>query len=235
MRTIYWFISFWIHLLGMLRFVPKVNRFSEDQREEKRRFVHGIAQGWALGCVKRTGSQVKVFGLDHVPTDRPVLFVGNHQGNFDIPIALAYLPKTLGFISKVEIQKLPLVNRWMERLECVFLDRNDLRQSLKAMNKAAEILKSGQSMVIFPEGTRSKGPQMGEFKPGSLKIAVKAGVPIVPFTVNGSYRMMESNGNRIRPAEVSLIISPPIEPVAGDKTVDLVSLVQEAIEKNLLP
>lgn len=233
MRTIYWFITFWFHLLAMLRYVPKVNRFPEDRLEEKRRFIHAIAQKWAQGCVKRTGTQVKVIGLEHVPKEGPVLFVGNHQGNFDIPIALGYLPKPLGFISKIELQKLPLVNRWMERLECVFLDRKDLRQSLRAMNQAAEILKSGHSMVIFPEGTRSKGPKMGEFKPGSLKIAIKAGVPIVPFTINGSYQIMEANGNRIRPAEVSLIISPPIEAITGDKTMDLTATVYEAVEKHL--
>jgi 1-acyl-sn-glycerol-3-phosphate acyltransferase len=94
-------------------------------------------------------------------------------------------------------------------MKCVFMDRNDIRQSVQAINEGVDLLKQGYSMVIFPEGTRSKGETMGEFKQGSFKLATKAGVPIVPVAIKGSYKMMEEKGF-IRPASVEVIISKPI-------------------------
>ncbi|MGE5677907.1 MAG: lysophospholipid acyltransferase family protein, partial [Pseudomonadota bacterium] len=119
------------------------------------------------------------------------------------------IPKA--FVAKVEMLKMPMIRSWMKHMNCVFLDRKDIRQSLQVMNAATEYLKKGYSMVIFPEGTRSKGRAMGEFKAGSLRIAVKAGVPIIPVTINGSYKLMEANGFFIKPAEISVVISKPIE------------------------
>ncbi|PMU48000.1 1-acyl-sn-glycerol-3-phosphate acyltransferase, partial [Pseudomonas sp. GP01-A3] len=83
--------------------------------------------------------------------------------------------KPIGFIAKMEITKLPIVPGWMEQMHCVFMDRSDRRQSLKAIKDGVEKLKNGHSLVIFPEGTRSKGTQMGEFKSGSLHLATKSG------------------------------------------------------------
>lgn len=91
-----------------------------------------------------------------------------------------YIEKPKAFIAKIELLKLPLLRTWMIHLKCVFMDRSDIRQSLKVINQAADHLKEGYSMIIFPEGTRSKNETFGEFKPGSLKLALKAGVPIVP-------------------------------------------------------
>ncbi|WP_261176916.1 1-acyl-sn-glycerol-3-phosphate acyltransferase [Anaerobacillus sp. CMMVII] len=138
--------------------------------------------------------------------------VSNHQGNFDIPILLGFLERPIGFISKVEVKKLPIVRDWMVYMNCVFLDRQDRRQAIKAINQGAENIKKGTSIVIFPEGTRSKGMEMNPFKSGSFKLAQKAEATIVPIAINGSYRIMEKNGNRIKPAKVTVTILPNIQP-----------------------
>jgi 1-acyl-sn-glycerol-3-phosphate acyltransferase len=104
------------------------------------------------------------------------------------------------------------------------------------MNAATEYLKKGYSMVIFPEGTRSRGKTMGEFKAGSLRIAIKANVPIVPVTINGSYKLMEERGFIIKPAEVEIVISEPIE-TAGltkEQTNELHEKVLAVITSNLV-
>ncbi|MHB1393346.1 MAG: lysophospholipid acyltransferase family protein [Clostridia bacterium] len=211
-RTIAWFAYFWLYLIKIMPGYYKANRFlKEGKIKERDMLVDSVASKWAKDLLKLAGARVKVIGAENIPIDRAVLFVSNHQGNFDIPILLGCIDKPKAFIAKVEMLKMPIIRTWMKQMNCVFLDRQDLRQSLRIMNEATEYLKDGYSMVIFPEGTRSKGETMGEFKAGSLRIAVKANVPIVPVTIKGSYKLMEQNGVIIKPAEVEVVVSEPIE------------------------
>ena len=148
---------------------------------------------------------------------------------------MGFIDKPKGFIAKIELSKLPLVHTWMKLIQCVFMDRKDLRQSLKAMDQGIQILKSGQSMVIFPEGTRSKGGPMGEFKKGSLRLAQKTNVPIVPIAISGSYKIMEERVFRITPAEVDVRIGKPIllQELPQDMAKNAIELVESTI-KDLL-
>lgn len=211
-RTIIWFIYFWVYLIKVMPAYLKINRFFKAGKlQERDILVHTEVSKWAKALLKLAGARVKVTGAEHVPKDRAVLFVSNHQGNFDIPILLACIDKPKAFVAKVEILKLPLIRSWMKQMNCVFMDRGDMRQSLRVMSEATEYVKQGYSMCIFPEGTRSKGDAMGDFKAGSLRIATKANAPIVPVTIKGSYKLMEKNGFAIKPADVELIISEPVE------------------------
>lgn len=190
----------------------KVNSLGREGKiKERDRLVHSIAAKWANQLLNLAGAKVKVIGTENIPTDRTVLFVSNHQGNFDIPILLGCIAKPKAFIAKVELLKIPFISAWMKQMNCLFMDRHDMRQSLRVMNDAVKFLKEGYTMVIFPEGTRSKGKSLGEFKAGSLRIAIKANVPIVPITIKGSFKLMEQNGFIIKPAEVEIVISEPIE------------------------
>jgi len=200
---------------------------------EKRNLTFKISNGWARNLVRITGSSVDISGLENIPKDGAVLFVSNHQSNFDIPILLGYLPKPIGFVAKIELAKVPLLSTWLKFGDCVFIDRKDIRQSLKAINVASDILKSGHSMVIFPEGTRSKGKELGVFKPGSLKLAQKAGVPIIPITVHNSYEIYEANNNRVKPARVKVTIGKPIDPNDGGEEKSNVVKVYDIIKSEL--
>ncbi|EEL50867.1 1-acyl-sn-glycerol-3-phosphate acyltransferase [Bacillus cereus] len=180
--------------------------------QEKDRLVYKTTNWFGKKMVRVAGSTVQVNGLENVPKDKPVLVVSNHQSNMDIPVLLGYLNKPIGFVSKAEIKKFPLVPTWMELMNCVFMDRSNRRQSLQAIKDGIELLKNGHSIVIFPEGTRSKGGEMGEFKAGSFHLAVKAGVAILPVTLEGTYKMFEENGNRMKPAQATVTISKPITP-----------------------
>lgn len=180
--------------------------------QEKDSVVYKTTNWFGKKMVRVTGSTVEVKGLENVPKDKPVLVVSNHQSNMDIPVLLGYLNKPIGFVSKAEIKKFPVVPTWMELMNCVFMDRSDRRQSLKAIKDGIELLKSGHSIVIFPEGTRSKGGEIGDFKAGSFHLAVKSGVSILPVTLDGTYKMFEANGNRMKPAHATLTIAKPITP-----------------------
>ena len=125
------------------------------------------------------------------------------------------MPK--GFIAKKELEKWPMISTWMKYINCIFMDRSNLRKSAEAIVMGTKLLKNGYSMVIFPEGTRSKGGPIKDFKAGSFKLATKSGSLIVPVTINGTYKLLEANNNRIKGADIELVIHPAIDPQKLDK------------------
>jgi 1-acyl-sn-glycerol-3-phosphate acyltransferase len=217
LRTIIWFVYFWVVLVKLIPALNSVKHLQKSGRiHERDELADKKAKEWSQSLVKLTGSKITVSGEENIPKDTAVLFVSNHQGNFDIPILLGYLQKPKAFISKIEVKKMPFIGTWMEQLNCLFMDRKNVRQSVKAINEGAQLLQNGTSLVIFPEGTRSKGDDMAEFKAGSFKLATKSGVPIIPVTINGSYKIMEQQGFWIKPANVHIVVHPPIYPQQQD-------------------
>lgn len=212
-RTVIWFIWFVLSLLISTPFILRVKYLIKKNRiEESEALIYKCTNLWAKSLLKVAGVKVNVHGLENIPKDKTVLFVGNHQGNFDIPIYITQIPKVIGFISKIEVEKIPIVRTWMNFLHCVFMDRSNLRKSGEAIIKGIKNLRAGNSIVIFPEGTRSKGGPMKEFKAGSFKLATKSKCPIVPVTMDGSFKIMEhGKGPWIKPATVNLYFHPTIE------------------------
>ncbi|WP_084245652.1 lysophospholipid acyltransferase family protein [Planomicrobium okeanokoites] len=196
--------------------------------------IHTEPRKWASGIMKRTKSEVSVTGLELLP-EGPVLIVSNHEGNFDIPVILSSIPKPFGFISKKEVKKLPVIPVYMEDMNCVFIDRTDRRSALKSISDTAEKLKEGHSILIFPEGTRSKGNGLGEFKAGFMRIAADAGVPILPLAIQGTADIMEKNNNKIKPAQVRLKILEPIahETFKSMPSKEAIQFVKDKIEAAL--
>jgi 1-acyl-sn-glycerol-3-phosphate acyltransferase len=236
LRTAFWFIYFVIYLIVIYPKLLKVkNLEKQGKTAEHDQLTSQTAKVWAQSLLNVAGVTVKVRGEEKIPVDSTVLFVSNHQGNFDIPLLLAHIEKPKAFIAKVELLKIPLIRSWMTQMKCVFMDRSDIKQSLKVINQASVHLKEGYSMVIFPEGTRSKGNTMGEFKAGSLKLALKAGVPIIPITIRGSYKIMEQNGSIIKPAEVEILIHDPLltSDLSKEEAKELPDKVRAIIEQGL--
>ena len=158
------------------------------------------------------GGKATVIGTENIPTDRAVLFVGNHRSIMDIVLAGNLIPVPVGFISKIELKKIPLLNLMMEDINCLFLDRKDDRQALKVILKAIDLVKGGQCMFVFPEGTRSKVEgELLPFHAGSFKIAPKARVPVVPVTITGMGDVLEDHFPRLKRAPVVIEFAPPIE------------------------
>lgn len=159
------------------------------------------------------GAKVEIKGLENIPKDGGVLFVSNHRSYFDILIAYAYTPKELGFISKSEMSKYILLKQWMYIVNCLFLDRKDIKKGMKTILEAIEKVKSGTSVWICPEGTRLKGDnqkELLEFKEGSFKIAEKAKAPIVPVILNNTGDIFERQFPKIKAVKVGIEYLPPI-------------------------
>lgn len=235
-RTLIWFCYLWISLFQSMPDLKKAQRFHDAGEFEKRDAVVNNRVGpWSRKLLKLSGNTVTVKGLENIPKDRAVLFVGNHQSNFDIPILLGHIDTPKAFIAKIELEKFPLISKWMILMECVFMDRDNLRQSAKAIMQGIKSLKKGYSMVVFPEGTRTDDGILLEFKPGALKLATKSGAPIVPITINGSKDIMKKGQKIIRPAHVEITVDKPIEITDEMKqdTIALAEHVQGIIAKNL--
>lgn len=157
-----------------------------------------------------SGIKKKVIGVERVPRDRPVLFIINHRGFFDVILAFYTVPVLSGFVSKKEIAKVPGLRIWMRLIKCVFLDRDNPREGIKAILKGIENIKNGTSMFISPEGTRNSGEGLLEFKQGSLKIAEKAGCPIVPVAITNANKVFEDHLPWIKASQMTIEYGEPI-------------------------
>ena len=180
------------------------------------------AEGWQLGydfvhplsseIFKKAGTRVIYHGLENLPEQKGVLFVGNHQSYLDIPVLLAVMEAPTAFVSKKSVGEKPFLGAILDMVGCVSIDRDDLRQSLTAIKEASQRLEKGLNMVIFPEGTRSQGPEVAEFKKGSIKAATMVGAPIVPFRLENVYAILEGNkGIKVKPTEVHVYFGERID------------------------
>lgn len=167
---------------------------------------------WAFNVVIFiSGIKRTVIGEENVPKDQAVLYVGNHRSIFDIVLAYPRVPNPTGFIAKKEILKVPLLNIWMIFMDCLFLDRSDIRKGLEMVLTAIDKVKNGISIFIYPEGTRNKTEApLGEFHKGSFKIAQKSGCPIIPVVINHSDEIFEKHIPFIRSTKVTIEYCKPV-------------------------
>ena len=172
-------------------------------------FIHLGSSGWAKMVLKTTGSTIKVEGLEKIPDEKGLCFVSNHQSAIDILIVLSVLPVTVGYIAKKQLLYYPFLNLWIVALRSAFIDRGNVKKALASIEKGIDFIKKGNSMIIFPEGTRSKSDTLGTFKSGSIKLATRAEATIVPLTISGSWHAWEEN-LRIGPAYIQVTVHEPI-------------------------
>ncbi|HBA87677.1 MAG TPA: 1-acyl-sn-glycerol-3-phosphate acyltransferase [Geobacter sp.] len=193
---------------------------------------HACARFWSLWCLRMASIRLVVTGLDHVPAQGPVIYMGNHQGNFDIHALSVAIPRLFSWVAKEELFRVPVFGAAMRRAGYIPLDRSDGRKALKSMKQAAERIASGTSVVIFPEGTRTVDGSLLPFKRGAFLLAAKAGVPIIPFTINGSMERNPRNRIELRPGTISVSFAAPID-AAGVPEGEVMQQVREAIAARL--
>ncbi|MGI6118369.1 MAG: lysophospholipid acyltransferase family protein [Bilifractor sp.] len=173
------------------------------------RWIFGVLTGG--GGVKTT-----VIGQEKIPTETPVLFIGNHRSIFDIMISYQYLPKRItGYVAKETLGKIPLFSLWAKYISCLFFSREDPKSGIQMIRDAAGHLKAGKSVFIFPEGTRNKQKEdlpLLPFHEGSLRIASMADVPIVPVAQNNTVNIWEAHFPKVRPTHTVLEFCDPIYP-----------------------
>jgi len=194
-----------------------------------------LAQLWCKGIILITGCTVTVEGREHIPKEGGVCFVSNHVGMFDIVLALAYIGRPFGFITKKELLFIPMLAMWVLFLGGLFIDRKNIRKAIKTINYGIQKIEKGGGMLIFPEGTRSKGRGLLPFRSGAIKLATHSLAPLIPMAITGSYDVYEKN-NRVYAVPVHLTFCPPIitaDMSPNERRHELADQVRSIIEEKL--
>jgi 1-acyl-sn-glycerol-3-phosphate acyltransferase len=195
---------------------------------------HKVSALWARLLCLWNGVRVEVEGLEHLHADRAQVFLANHQSFFDIFALAGFLPVQLRWVAKASLFKIPFVGWSMHASGYISVQRDDRKNAYKAFMASVEKLKSGASIVIFPEGTRSKDGNIGEFKKGGTLLAMRGGVPIIPVTLIGTGGIIPKGSTAVHPGRVKIILSPEIdlETAKGKKESDLLLEIRDTICQN---
>jgi len=197
--------------------------------------VHHYARWWAKIQLLVSGVRVKVGGLEHLDKETPYIYMSNHQGSYDIFALLSCLPVQFRWIGKKELFAIPILGWAMGAANYISIDRSGRRRALESIERAVRKIKGGVSVVIFPEGTRSRDGSIQPFKRGGFTLALKSGVPIIPITINGSRDVMPRDSMRVRPGEIRVSVDRAIHttPFSLRERNVLMEKVRETIERNL--
>lgn len=202
------------------------------------RLFHRLAKFHARGVLAACGIKVSVEGLDNVPMTRNYIYVSNHASLFDIPAVIAGIPDEIRIVYKKELERIPVFG-WGMKLGKTYIpiDRMSGPDAMHSLEKAADKIRSGASVLLFAEGTRTNDGNLQQFKRGAFNLAVRAGVPVVPLTIKGSYNILPKKSFRIRSGSITLILDKPIEPPAANgksSELQLMEQVHTVIEKHFM-
>jgi 1-acyl-sn-glycerol-3-phosphate acyltransferase len=192
---------------------------------------HWFARSWSWLILKTVSSPVTVVGRDNLP-NTPALYAANHQSAMDIPLLYVYLPTQFRIVAKVELFRYPFMGWHLTRSGQIPVDEKNVRANLRSLQRGVETLKHGMPLVVFPEGGRTDNGVIKPFLSGAFYMAIKAGVPIVPVAIVGTYEVLKMNNFVIHPGKLQLVIGQPIT-TEGYTTRDMDALaakVKTAIE-----
>jgi 1-acyl-sn-glycerol-3-phosphate acyltransferase len=172
--------------------------------------VHIIARIWGRAILFVSRIRVTVKGLENINPSQSYVYMANHQSNFDIPVLLAHLPVQFRWLAKAELFRIPIFGRAMRGAGYIEIDRFNQQSAFESLNQAAGKMKNGLSIMMFPEGTRSRDGKIRPFKKGGFVMAIGSGEPIVPVIIKGTWPIMAKSSLRINSGDVTLQIERPI-------------------------
>jgi 1-acyl-sn-glycerol-3-phosphate acyltransferase len=173
--------------------------------------MHKIARFWGRSILFVSRIKVSVRGLSDIDRSRSYIYMSNHQSNFDIPVLLGHLKVQFRWLAKMELFKIPIFGHAMRKAGYISIDRNKRESAFESLKNATRKIKSGVSVLIFPEGTRSRDGKIRPFKKGGFIMAIDSGAAIVPIVISGTRSIMTKGSLQINPGKVSVVVYQPIQ------------------------
>jgi 1-acyl-sn-glycerol-3-phosphate acyltransferase len=197
---------------------------------------HWCARWWCRLIAWSIFSRIAVYGTENVEPGKTYVYMANHSSLIDIPALFAYLPYQFRIMAKKELFYVPFMGWHLWTAGNFPVDRSDARKTARSLRGVIDGVRGGKSLAVFPEGSRSPDGRLREFKAGAFKIAMRAGVPIVPVTIRGTHRNLPKGSLAPRPGRVQVIIGKPIDTADyGDKQLgQLMEETRRAIEAPLI-
>jgi 1-acyl-sn-glycerol-3-phosphate acyltransferase len=202
------------------------------------RLFHALSRFWARAILTVSGISVRVRGLENIAAGESYVYVANHASLLDIPIILASIPDQIRIVYKKELEVLPIFGWGLKWGHYIGIDRRKGAEARKSLEEAAEKIRRGASVLLYAEGTRTLDGKLQPFKRGAFNLALRAGVTVVPLTVNGTFGIMPKHSIRVRPAPVELVLEKPID-TRGEEGKEaelrLMERVHAAIAQHYIP
>lgn len=201
------------------------------------RTFHSMARLWSRLILWMFGIKVRTRGADQLESAKHYIYVSNHASAFDIPAVVVGIPDDIRFVLKKELTRIPIWGWALKYGHYITIDRGNARDALKSLDEAAERMRNGASVILFGEGTRTRDGKLQPLKRGAFSLAVKAGIPIVPLTINNTFRILPRGSLRVNAADIEIVFDKPIsiDGLEGREGEDrLMKQVQAAIARNYI-
>ncbi len=216
--------------IKLWKYSSNVDKYTDEERDKFLKYIVHIAN-------KGGNVKIEAHGIENVPGENGFMLFPNHQGMYDVLALVDVCPKPLSVVAKKEVAKIPLLKQLFKVMKVIFMDREDVRQSMQVIIEVSKQVAQGRNYIIFPEGTRSKnGNKVGEFKGGSFKAATKAKCPIVPVALIDSFKPFDTGSTKPITVQVHFLQPLLYEEYKDMKTNDIAEEVKrrivEVIEKN---
>ena len=222
-----WFVAMPLSIIALL--ATPVDRSG--------RAFHWTSRIWSRFILWLFGINVISKGAEFIDPSKHYIYISNHASAFDIPAVVVGIPDDIRFVLKKELTRIPIWGWALKYGHYITIDRGKARDARKSLEEAADRMRNGASVILFAEGTRTRDGKLQPFKRGAFALAVKAGIPIIPVTINNTFRILPRGSLHVHPADIELVFSKPIPTaeIAGrEEEQRLVDQVREAIAGNYI-
>ncbi len=190
-----------------------------------------VAKAWGRIILFITPAWVQRTGAEHIEPSQSYVVIANHQSTYDILLVYGYLPLDFKWVMKIELRKVPFVGFACEKMGHIYVDRRNRKAAIAAMRQAKDKLVGGNSVMFFPEGTRSSGATLLPFKKGAFRMARDLQLPILPVSISGADRILASGGVKILPGKITMSFHEPItvEQINQSSDSEIIKLAEAAV------
>jgi 1-acyl-sn-glycerol-3-phosphate acyltransferase len=196
-------------------------------------FLYKVAIKGALFGARLVGVRTETIGREQLDPAQPYIFMANHVSNIDPPVFVPLIGRRVFILVKKELFRIPILGLAMRKAQFIAVDRKNREAAVESVKQAIEVLKSGVSMMAYPEGTRSRNGRLLPFKKGPFHLAMDSGIPVVPVTIIGAYDIWPKGSFRVSPGTISIVFHPPLDPKQFSSREELLETVRSQIESAL--